>query len=142
MTLKDRAALTAQLIDHEGLRLKPYTDTVGKLTIGIGRNLSDRGITEAEARAMLDADIDLSTQELTESFGWFAGLDVTRQRVLIDMHVNLGLYRLRRFSLMLAAIGRKDYTAAAQEMLASKWRTQVGRRALTLAQMMKDGDDA
>ena len=38
-----------QLILHEGLRLKPYRDTVGKLTIGVGRNLDDVGITRAEA---------------------------------------------------------------------------------------------
>lgn len=141
MTGAARQALVAQLVQHEGLRLKPYTDTVGKLTIGVGRNLSDRGITEAEAMAMLDADIDLSVRELTESFGWFAGLDPVRQRVLIDMHVNLGLWRLRRFSLMLAAVARGDYQTAAQEMLNSKWRQQVKGRAVRLAQMMRDGDD-
>ena len=140
MTPEDRAALTAQLIDHEGLRLKPYTDTVGKLTIGVGRNLADRGISKQTALDMLDEDIDLSTRELTEAFGWFAALDPVRQRVLIDMHINLGMFRLRRFSLMLAAIGRKDYQTAAQEMLNSKWRQQVGRRAITLAAMMRDGE--
>lgn len=140
MTPEDRAALTAQLIDHEGLRLKPYTDTVGKLTVGIGRNLADRGISKQTALDMLDEDIDLSTRELTEAFGWFSSLDPVRQRVLIDMHINLGLFRLRRFSLMLAAIGRKDYQTAAQEMLNSKWREQVGRRAVTLAAMMRDGE--
>jgi len=38
-----------QLILHEGLRLKPYHCPAGKHTIGIGRNLEDKGITEKEA---------------------------------------------------------------------------------------------
>ena len=31
---------------NEGLRSKPYVDTVGKVTIGVGRNLTDRGLSE------------------------------------------------------------------------------------------------
>lgn len=42
------------LIRHEGLRLKPYHDTVRKLTIGIGRNLDDVGITHEEALILLE----------------------------------------------------------------------------------------
>ena len=53
----DLDALKAQLTRHEGLRLKPYRDTLGHLTIGVGRNLSEVGISEAEAIALLDADI-------------------------------------------------------------------------------------
>lgn len=140
MTPQDRAALVAQLIDHEGLRLKPYTDTVGKLTIGCGRNLNDRGISKRTALDMLDEDIDLSVQELTTAFGWFAGLDAIRQRVLIDMHINLGLFRLRQFRKMLAAIGQQNYADAAREMKNSKWAQQVGRRAVTLAGMMEHGE--
>ena len=47
-----------QLALHEGLRLKPYKCTSGALTIGYGRNLDARGITEAEAEMMLSHDID------------------------------------------------------------------------------------
>jgi len=38
---------------EEGLKLKPYKCPAGKLTIGIGRNLEDRGITEQEAQMLL-----------------------------------------------------------------------------------------
>ena len=67
-------------------------------------------------------------------------LDPARQRVLIDMHINLGLFRLSQFKRMLAAIGQQNYAVAAQEMRASKWAGQVGRRAVTLAAMMADGE--
>ena len=32
------------LMKHEGVRNKPYEDTVGVLTIGVGRNLDDVGL--------------------------------------------------------------------------------------------------
>lgn len=139
MDATQHAALVEQLMRHEGVRLKPYLDTVGKITIGVGRNLSDRGITKAEALAWLDEDIQLAVTELSRSFPWFAALDPVRQRVLIDMHVNMGLGTLVRFVKMLAAVGRGDYGSAADEMLASKWAAQVGRRAQRLAAMMRTG---
>ena len=49
----DMTSLENQLIDHEGLELKPYQCTADKLTIGVGRNIEDRGITEDEARYLL-----------------------------------------------------------------------------------------
>lgn len=139
MTPGDRAILRAQLIRHEGLRLKPYRDTLGVLTIGVGRNLDDRGLTEGEALYLLDSDIDLCERQLVARFPWFAALDAERQRVLLDMVFNLGLTRLLDFKKMLSAVGRGDYAAAAAEMLASRWATQVGARAKRLGLMMSTG---
>ena len=34
----------AQLKVDEGVRLKPYRDSVGILSVGVGRNLEDRGL--------------------------------------------------------------------------------------------------
>ena len=41
------------LIDHEGYEKKPYTDTVGKITIGVGWNLSDKGLPEEIIQQLL-----------------------------------------------------------------------------------------
>ena len=54
-TLLER--IKEQLVRHEGLRLKPYRCTAGKLTIGIGRNLDDCGISKTEAYVLLENDI-------------------------------------------------------------------------------------
>jgi lysozyme len=131
--------LVEQLVLHEGLRLTPYVDTVGKITIGIGRNLTDRGITEAQAYAWLDEDIAVAVRELTARFPWFAALDEIRRRVLIDMHINLGMQRLKGFRQFLGYVEAQDYRKAAEEMLASRWATQVGGRATRLAGMMRTG---
>ena len=61
--------LVEQIKKHEGLELKPYTDTVGKTTIGIGRNLDDVGITEREAEFLLMNDIGRANDE-AKKFDW------------------------------------------------------------------------
>lgn len=131
--------LTDMLVDHEGMRRKPYRCTAGKLTIGVGRNLDDRGISPDEAMYMLANDIRDSRRELSAAFPWFDKLDEVRQAVLIDMCVNLGLSRLQGFRNTLSLIGVGKYEAAAQEMLNSKWAEQVGRRAQRLSRMMATG---
>lgn len=136
---KQRAALIHQLTLHEGMRKFPYKCTGGKLTIGIGRNLDDRGITEEEADYLLSNDIDDFEDRLTREIPWMVGLDPIRQRVLIDMAFNLGVPGLLKFKRTLAAIRGKEYDRAAGMMLDSRWATQVGQRAKRLSHMMATG---
>ena len=131
--------ITDLLIKHEGLRLKPYRDTVGKLTIGVGRNLDDVGITREEARFLLENDIARADVELRRNFLWFPGRNRVRKAVLINMVFNLGISRFKRFKKLIAALERRDWDRAAKEMLNSKWAKQVGRRARELAKMMREG---
>lgn len=130
--------LRRQLLAHEGLRLRAYRDTVGKLTIGIGRNLDDTGISKAEALHLLENDIGECLTDLV-TWPWFETLDAVRQRVLIDMRFNLGDAGLRGFKTTLQAVAEGRYGDAADGMLASKWARQVGQRARTLAAMMRTG---
>lgn len=131
-------ALRAQLQEHEGVRLFPYTDTVGKVTIGVGRNLTDNGISQSICHQMLNEDILRALDEL-QVFTWFASLGSVRQRVLVDMCFNVGMSKLRGFKLMLAAVSVGDYDEAARQMLDSLWAQQVGQRAIRLASMMASG---
>ena len=139
MTLESRILLRQEIMLHEGLRLKPYTDTVGKLSIGYGRNLNDTGITKLEAEVLLDHDLAQAEIDCRRSFSWFPTLSDTRQRVLVNMCFNLGLPKLKTFTRMLAAIADDDYVTASVEMLQSKWAQQVKGRASVLAKMMRDG---
>lgn len=132
--------LKAALIREEGLELKPYVDTVGKITIGVGRNLTDNGISEEEAMLLLDEDIAYVVVQMAK-LPWFSALDDVRQRVLADMCFNLGFKGLMSFKRTLAAVQDGDYTAAARHMLDSKWAQQVGRRAVRLSAMMQTGLD-
>ena len=135
----DRAAMTRQLRLHEGERLKPYRCTAGKLTIGVGRNLDDRGITREESAMLLANDIAAEERELLRALPWVATLDEVRQRVLLDMSFNMGLVGLLGFKRTLATIQAGEYQAAATMMLDSKWAKQVGQRAERLSRMMATG---
>lgn len=134
--------LINQLKRHEGFRSKPYRCTAGKLTIGIGRNLDDKGISEDEAYIMLLSDISDATNDLIKAKPqvWERlNDDSVRQCVLINMTFNLGISRLLKFKKMWAAIEAGDYAEAADEMLDSRWAAQVGERALELSDMMRTG---
>lgn len=131
--------LASDLVDDEDIKLRPYRDSVGKLTIGVGRNLEDVGISRQEAMGMLSNDIARASADLDRVFPWWTQLSEARQRALCNMCFNLGLTRLMGFQRMLAALQVGHFDEAASEMLSSKWAKQVGARATRLATLMRNG---
>lgn len=129
-------SLIEQLQRHEGLRLKPYRCTAGKLTIGYGRNLDDVGISLDEARAMLLADVAKVEAELGR-LEWFDDLPLKAQDVLVNMGFNLGVSGLLKFTRTLQAMRDGRWNDAADNMLQSKWAGQVGARATELAGIIR-----
>ena len=122
--LMDR--VKAQLVRHEGLRLRPYRCTAGKLTIGIGRNLDDCGISQSEAYVMLINDIMNCEKQLQSKIpDIYNGLDEVRKSVLLNMCFNLGINGLLGFKNTLAFVKVGDWERAANNMLVSKWAKQV-----------------
>ena len=132
-------ALQAELVRDEGIRYRPYRDTVGKLTIGCGHNLDDVPLTYRSVMQILEDDIMAVMGQLNSHIPWWASLSDVRQRVLANMAFNLGINGLLAFKQMLMAAQDHDYERAAKEMLDSKWAKQVGTRATRLAQMMRTG---
>ncbi len=127
------------LIKYEGLKLKPYRDSMGKLTIGIGRNLDDDGISDDEALFLLTNDIHRCELQL-KSYPWYIFQPPIVQKALINMCFNLGIDKLLGFKNMIAALNDKDYTRASLEALDSKWAIEVGRRAKDIALMIREGN--
>jgi len=132
--------LKTQLVGHEGFKLKPYKCTSGKLTIGVGRNLEAKGVTEQEALFMLDNDIIYFEEELRRRLPSFRAFSGTRQAVLVNMAFNLGVNGLLNFKNMLNALEREDYDEAAVELLNSHYAVQVGMRAHELAEQLQTGE--
>ena len=150
-----------KLIEHEGMVLTVYKDTLGIDTIGIGRNLKDRGIskeeldymdypnmdaiyehgiTEADARYLAMNDIKIVENELCAVHKCVEDLDGVRQLILMDMAFNMGVPRLCKFKKMWNAIHEQKFEAASLEMMDSKWARQVGQRAKKLSEAMKLGE--
>jgi len=135
----DMNELKAELVRDEGLRLKPYEDTAGKLTIGVGRNLDDVGLTEEEAGYLLENDVGRSMVDLDRNAPWWRSMSDARQRALVNMCFNLGWPRLSQFKNMLAALEAGDFVRAAAEALDSRWARQVGRRSARIAVRIREG---
>ena len=150
-----------KLIAHEGLRLQVYKDTLGIDTVGIGRNLEDRGIskeeldwmdyptidhvyeygiTEADAVYLAQNDVQIVEEELLRAHPCVDRLDSVRQLILMDMAFNMGVPRLCKFTKMWNAIHEEKYDVAAKEMLDSRWANQVKSRATKLAHAMHTGE--
>lgn len=131
--------LKQRLMTDEGIKQFPYKDTVGKLTIGIGRNLDDVGISQSEALYLLGNDIQRVSGQLDTKMPWWKQLDDVRQEVLVNMAFNMGIAGLLTFKDTLKAIFERRFDDASELMLKSKWAGQVGHRAVVLAQMMETG---
>lgn len=131
--------LMAELERDEGRVLKPYEDSVGKVTIGVGRNLSDVGISNTEANFLLANDIERTCEDLDRELPWWRNLDEDRQRVLANMCFNVGIGKLLTFKNTLAYVEAGEWEKAAEQMIKSKWASQVGPRAKRLAERMRVG---
>lgn len=165
----DAAVMIRELVRDEALRTTTYRCPAGRLTIGVGRNLDDVGLTAEEAKllgaparrgAALEGlriteeqaihlcrnDIARVVAALDSRLPWWRRLDDVRQRVLANMAFNLGVAGLMKFTHTLSLAEAGLYAEAARAMLASRWADQVGigteerpGRALRLAMMMRDG---
>ena len=125
------------LIADEGLRLKPYKCTGDKWTIGVGRNLEAKGISEDEAMLLLDNDIKDAVADSRQIVRSFDLLTDDRKIVIVSMVFQMGKNGVSKFRNMLKAIEIKEFDIAANEMLNSRWAHQTPNRALRLSNMMK-----
>lgn len=133
-----KAAVQARIRAHEGVRAKPYQDSLGIWTVGIGRNLEANPFSLEEIELMFQNDYD-TAEKGASSFGCWDGLDDVRKGVLLEMVYQMGPSRLKGFRRFLAAMLRRDYKTAADEMLDSRWARQTPGRAATLARIIEKG---
>lgn len=138
MSPEMRSQLKTLIVKHEGYKNFPYFDSVGKLTIGVGYNISDRGLPDTWIDSQLQEDIDYFYRELDFNFPWFSKLNHARQIALIDMCF-MGFKKFLSFKKMLSAFEKQDYNTAAKEILNSRYASQVGNRAKDLAYIIEKG---
>jgi len=132
--------LIEQLKRHEGIKLTPYKCTSDKLTIGVGRNLEDVGISEAEAEILLQNDIQRAVTQLKERYPWTLELDEVRLAALINFTFNVGIGTVSKFVNAMALLKAKNYDMAADEFLQSRWAEQVGQRAVDVTEQIRTGE--
>lgn len=133
--------LLAQLVVDEGCVLRPYQDSVGKMTIGIGRNLTDNGISLDTAMQMVTEDINEAHAQTKAVFPLLDTYTMNRQMALCNMMFNLGPKNFSGFQATIEAVRSGDWSAAARRALESKWAIQVGDRARRIAALLHDNGD-
>lgn len=130
------------LLDHglrmeEGKRNRPYMDTTGHITAGIGRNLTDRGLSDDEIEYLFTNDKALAESSARALCPSFDDLSDVRKYVLCDLAFNLGQSRLQEFSRFLRAVHEERWTDAAMELLESIAGKQEPQRFTMLANAME-----
>lgn len=128
----------AMMMEDEGERLMMYQDTVGKWTIGIGHNLSDKPISKLVSRMMFMEDLADAIDDVQHCCSIYDELSRPRQLVMINLAFNLGRERLGKFVRFLGAIHRNDWEDAADELLDSKAARDLPVRYDRLAKMMRE----
>ncbi len=140
MTPEAKIKLKHLLISHEKYVQFPYVDTTGHLTVGIGRSLTTRGISEIEAFYLLDEDILYFTSKLNHYLNFFSKLSENRQIALIDMCFNLGVQGFLNFKEFILALEAENWERAAEELRNSKWYEQVGERGSQIENIVLTGN--
>jgi lysozyme len=134
-----KSRLKALIVSHEGLKNHPYTDTKGNITIGIGYNLTARGLPDSWINAQYDEDVTYFDKQLSLDYAWYPELCDARRMALIDMCF-MGYKTFQTFHKLILALELRNYDRAAHEMLNSEWAEQVRGRALELAEIMRSGE--
>lgn len=134
--------IAEQLRRDEGVERSAYKDSLGYLTIGVGRLIDPRkggGLSDDEIEYLLQNDIKEKEAELKSRVSFYSSLDDARKGVLLNMAFNLGTDGLLKFRNTLKLVESGQYEKASIEMLNSVWAKQVGNRAKRLAKQMLTG---
>jgi len=116
-----------------------YKCPANKWTLGYGRNVEDRGVSDAEAVDWLHSDVRDAALDAAALFPSWLKLDEVRRDVLTNMSYNMGIKKLAGFHDLIAAVERQNWPAAKAAMVDSAWHSQVGDRAVRLERQMLTG---
>ena len=144
------SALMNELMLDEGYKYEIYLDHLGYPTFGGGHLITEKDeehgkevgtpISKERIEKCLQQDIKIVCEELDMNEPWWRNLDNNRQRVVANMCFNLGYPRFSKFKKFIAAMQVSQWEKAAEEMMDSKWATQVGERAIRLRDRVLNAD--
>jgi lysozyme len=133
----DMERLRTTITRHEGARLEMYQDSLGIWTIGVGHNIQEKGISDRVMDLMLEEDLQEAIDEVKRNVSFFTEMPEQVQEALVNLSFNMGIPRLMQFKKTLAYLREGDFTSAASELLDSRYATQVGERAIEIADMIR-----
>ena len=139
--------LRAQLEIDEGVKYEIYNDHLGYPTFGDGHLVLETdpeynysigtSISESRVIEAFEQDCDNVLLDCTILYPDFYDLPEEAQQIIANMMFNLGRTRLSKFKGMKRGVDAKDWNAAADEMVDSRWYRQVTNRADRLVERMR-----
>ena len=143
----DLEKLEEELEIDEGCKYEIYLDHLGYHTFGIGhlvtKNDPEYGwevgtsIDTFRVHDTFKSDIETVLSDCTKLYEDFEDLPEEAQRVIANMMFNMGYTRLSKFKGMKRGVDARDWNAAADEMVDSRWYNQVTNRANRLVERMR-----
>jgi lysozyme len=141
--IMDFGKVKSQLREDEGVVPYAYKDSLGYLTIGVGRLIDkDKGgrLSEDEIDYLLNNDINKKYNELISKLPWIKDLDEVRQGALLNMSFQMGVEGLLKFKNSLLLIQMKQYQKAASNLMMSLWAKQTPNRAKRVSKQIETGN--
>ena len=144
----DLKILKEELTADEGCEYKIYKYHLGYNTFGIGHLITkddpefDMEVGSEVSETRVDEcflnDVQKVINDCYILYDDFNDLPEETQLIIANMMFNLGRPRLSKFKGMKAGVDSRDWNKAADEMVDSRWYTQVPNRAKRLVERMRN----
>ena len=131
----------------EGRKHDIDLDHLGLATLGSGHLITNADpesgqevgttISDERVRSAFKADVVSVIEDCNKLYNDFDELPEEVQQIIANMMFNMGRTRLSKFRGMKRGVDARDWNAAADEMVDSKWYRQVNNRANRLVQRMR-----
>ena len=139
--------LREEIAEDEGCKYEIYLDHLGIASTGVGHMITEVDeeygkpvgtvVEQERVRQLFALDIAVTLDECKVLYPDFDELPEECQHIIANMMFNMGRPRLSKFKMMKAAVDARDFNAAADQMVDSKWYTQVPNRARRLVDRMR-----
>ena len=140
--------LREEVAADEGCVYEVYLDHLGLATFGIGHLVIDTDeeygaevgtpVSEERVNHCFNNDVQAVLMDCYQLYEDFDDLPEEVQLIIANMMFNMGRPRLSKFKGMKRGGDARDWNAAADEMVDSRWYKQVTNRAKRLVKRMRN----
>ena len=131
----------AEIKKEEGFRMETYKCTEGHLTGGYGHKMLDGETPPTDMvgwTKLFERDFARAMSGAEELLMICPNVDDTARHIVVEMCYQMGSYGVSKFHGMLSALQESDYVTASKEMLDSRWAKQTPKRAMRMAERMRN----
>ena len=139
--------LREELERDEGVKYEVYNDHLGFPTFGIGHLITDNDpecgasvgteVSDNRVKEAFETDVQTVLSDCERLYEEFGSLPEEAQLIIANMMFNMGFTRLSKFKGMKRGVDARNWNAAADERVDSRWYNLVTSRANRLVERMR-----